>query len=358
MKILWLAPNLNHYKYKLLNKFNELDEVNLVVISGRGSCNKEYEEVHGKKNFKLINVRVNKRKFAFSLGLYKNILGNARCCDWILVPMEKKNLPVFMFCLIIKNIYNIRLVSYNHEFTKSNSKKNTKLDKIITAFYFKNLDKVIFYTKETMLRVLKSGLINEEKIGYANNALETGIIEEIYNYHYPPKDEVGIVFLGRLVSYKRVDMLIDLFEDLSCNNSLYKLDIIGDGPDSELVRKAARRNRNIQWHGTITDERKIMPLVSKASAVIIPGRSGLSINHAFAYGRPFITFSEERHGPEIDYLSNGVNGYILNNVESDQIRKILTDHENLRKLCDGAWETAKKISSKAWVDSFYDNLKV
>ena len=54
--------------------------------------------------------------------------------------------------------------------------------------------------------------------------------------------------------------------------------------------------------------------MKKASLVFVPGLSGLSINHAFAYGRPYATFSAERHGPEINYLINGVNGFIIKKI--------------------------------------------
>ena len=86
------------------------------------------------------------------------------------------------------------------------------------------------------------------------------------------------------------------------------LEIIGDGSQREIVKKAIEKDKNILWHGTLVNEAEIAPIMERCSLVFIPGHSGLSINHAFAYGRPYITIESETHAPEINYLEHGING--------------------------------------------------
>ena len=84
--------------------------------------------------------------------------------------------------------------------------------------------------------------------------------------------------------------------------------------------------------------------MSKNSAVFVPGLSGLSVNHAFAYGRPYITKDLPGHGPEISHLIDGKNGYLLKNTflkNVEKIVKLLVDYELLSTFCKNAKQTGK-----------------
>ena len=65
-----------------------------------------------------------------------------------------------------------------------------------------------------------------------------------------------------------------------------------------------------------------------------PGLTGLGILDAFSAGLPFITMSDSLHSPEIYYLKNGFNGYIVKNGMDGYVKTCLNILNNckLRKV--------------------------
>lgn len=111
---------------------------------------------------------------------------------------------------------------------------------------------------------------------------------------YPPVDThrffiskgVGDYFVsgGRLVPYKRFDLLISVFNRLK-----KRLKIFGSGP--ELERLKTRAKPNIEFLGKISDEHKA-DLLSHAQAFIHPQVEDLGITpiESMASGRPVIAY--------------------------------------------------------------------
>ena len=111
---------------------------------------------------------------------------------------------------------------------------------------------------------------------------------------YPPveidkfkiSNEIGDYFLagGRLVPYKRFDLLIQAFNRLG-----YKLKIFGTGPEMENLKKMAKSN--IEFLGFVNDEEKA-ELMSHARAFLHPQVEDLGITpiESMAAGRPVIAY--------------------------------------------------------------------
>jgi len=89
---------------------------------------------------------------------------------------------------------------------------------------------------------------------------------------------------GRLVPYKRFDLLIQVF-----NRLRWPLKIFGTGPEEEPLRAVARDN--IQFLGRIDDQEKA-DLLSRAKAFIHPQVEDLGITpvESMASGRPVIAY--------------------------------------------------------------------
>ena len=271
--------------------------------------------------------------------------------DWVLIPAEKKNLPLFLYAMFLRRRHkSTKLFSYNHLFTKPKKGNVKQLDLFITRFFYRHLDRVIFYTEDTCLKAIESKLINSKKAFWANNTIDTLEVDKFYSFVLPPEQPTTIVFIGRLIAIKRIEDVILFFENLcKSNEDKFVLEIIGDGPQSHIVKKAQAAHSNIIWHGTLVDEEKIAPIMSRASLVFVPGLAGLSINHAFAYGRPYATFSADRHGPEISYLTNGENGFIIeDNLKI--VEEFLNNRKKIEDFCTSAYETSKSLSVNSWLE--------
>jgi len=353
-KILWLAPNLNHYKSRFLNHLAIDESVDLCVFSGAGRHDMGDEELRGDWSFKQINVDVAKRDFGKSKLVKNKLKAIFNEFDWVMIPAEKKNIALFLYAIKLRRLNkNVRLFSYNHPVLKSGNGKITVLDKWLTKFYYRTLDRVIFYTEHSCEWALKHGFVNKDKAYWANNTVDNTEIKKHYTYQLPPENATTIVFIGRLISSKRIPDLIKYYSQLKQAIPNLVLDIIGDGPESHVVKSALKSDASINWHGTLIDEAEIAPIMKRASLVFIPGHSGLSVNHAFSYGRPYVTLQGPSHAPELDYIDEGDNGYVLDgDFESNinVIKDLLTNRRVLERFCDNAKQKGDYLSVHKWVE--------
>jgi len=359
-RILWLSPNFNHYKARFLNHLANADGIELTLLTGSGRVGKGDSEIKENWDFKQIKSGVPKSKFGLSSKIRKLIYKEYSNYDWVLIPAEKKNLLLLYFLIFLRFFSKkMKLISYNHPVLKSGNGKITKADIFITKLFYRKLDRVIFYTKEACELAINAKYINPKKAFWANNTVDDIEISKFYDFTLPPKNKSSILYIGRLIPSKRVVDLVDYFKTLDeIRPGFFELHIIGDGPDSSKIIDLGMNN--IYCYGTIVDEKEIAPIMKNASCIFVPGLSGLSINHAFAYGRPYITVQSDFHGPEISYLKNNKNGLILLNDKEENINvlmNLLTNPNKIDLFCKNAFEKGKELSVKKWVVQMQQNFK-
>ena len=157
------------------------------------------------------------------------------------------------------------------------------------------------------------------------------------------------MFIGRLIANKKLTILIDYYKQLKVKNKNLKLVVIGDGPERNIIEEAMSEDNSIQWTGALIEEKDIAPHMVNANMVFIPGHSGLSVNHAFLYGRPYFTIASKTHAPEIEYLIDGVNGYMLGTDTSKNISLMSNFLQSIDKRnYDNAYQTGKELSVTSW----------
>lgn len=360
MKILWLSPALNHYKARFLNHLANDNEIQLHILSGTGRNKMGDHEINQDWAFQQDRIDVPKSKFGFSKDVKSFLKQEAHHFDWIMIPAEKKNLLLFMFLVRhCKKLKNTNVFSYNHPILKTKNKNLKLLDLWLTKFFFKKLDRVVFYTEESMELALNENLIVSKKSFWVNNTIDTIEVRKFYNYVEPPKEDKRILFIGRLIESKQIPELFRYYSEIKKSILDLKLEIIGDGPMSEIVEKAVESDNDIIWHKSLVDEEKIAPIMSRSCLVFVPGHSGLSINHAFVYGRPYATLVADKHGPEISYLIDGENGYILDGDFDNNVQKLsnlLKDRSLLDSFCQNANAKGRELSVEKWVAQMKSNL--
>lgn len=362
LKILWLSPNFNHYKARFLNHLASEKEIDLTVICGVASKDLGHEEIESEWKFNLQKIDVKKANFGMSATVRKELKTQFKDYDWILIPAEKKNIFLFLYALYLRNLkknVNTRLFSYNHPILKSKNGVSRFSDKLITKFFNRRLNRVIYYTKESHEWAINNKLIDNKKAFWANNTIDNTEINKNYTFKLPPEDEFRMLFIGRLIASKRLDCLFRYFMALEKDIPNLKLDIIGDGPERSMVDSNVKKSKNIKWYGTLINEAEIAPIMTKVSFVFVPGHSGLSINHAFAYGRPYLTTKVAKHAPELDYLSPGENGYILEgDLDKDIqiIKELIFDRVKLEQFCINAKQKGEELSVENWVKQVKNSL--
>lgn len=153
----------------------------------------------------------------------------------------------------------------------------------------------------------------------ANSSVVQKRIKKYYhresNIIYPPVkvsdftpvslDEVGNYFFagGRLVPYKRFDLLVTAFNKLG-----RPLKIFGTGPELERLKKMA--HPNIEFLGRIS-EAELKKHYAHCQAFLNPQEEdfGITMIEALASGRPVIAYNK---GGATEIVKHGVNGMLIN----------------------------------------------
>jgi glycosyltransferase involved in cell wall biosynthesis len=141
---------------------------------------------------------------------------------------------------------------------------------------------------------------------------------------------------------KRIHHLIEAFERLECDDC----GLILVGPDDEgCLTGVAHRHiyRMGAMYGTA-----LYDLLSASDVYCLPGHVGLSIVDAMHFGLPFVT-EDVDHAPEIMYLKDGVNGYIVpaDDVRAlaDHLARLLTDDALRQRMSAAAKDTILREAS-------------
>jgi glycosyltransferase involved in cell wall biosynthesis len=168
------------------------------------------------------------------------------------------------------------------------------------------------------------------------------------------------VYTGGLYANKRLGFLLDAAERIRKHVTDFELIVIGDGPDLRIVTEAAARNPWIHDVGPKNDRDKV-PYWALSKLLLMPGGVGLVVLDSFALGVPMVTTDTHLHGPEIDYLKDGVNGLLIECGESvetyaDGVVALLRDESRLERLRQGALASAAEYTIEQMASNFADGV--
>lgn len=152
----------------------------------------------------------------------------------------------------------------------------------------------------------------------------------------------NVICVGRMQRRKRIPDLIAAFERLGDADS----GLILVGPDVDDCLGGVTHDR-VYITGPVYGA-ALNDLLQAADVFCLPGHVGLSIVDAMHHGLPFIT-EQVNHAPEIMYLQDDVNGYIVpeGDVEAlaDRLRRLLTDDQLRQRMSAAARKTILEEAS-------------
>jgi glycosyltransferase involved in cell wall biosynthesis len=183
-------------------------------------------------------------------------------------------------------------------------------------------DAIILYA-EPLRRLLPNNV--QHKVFIANNTLvlpptpipieQTLLAKKKYNI----LKKKNIIFMGRIEKRKRVLDLIDAFRLLNVKD----VGLLLVGPDKDGILPDVN-DQNIRIIGPIYGDERLA-LLSACDVFCLPGHVGLSIVDAFWCGLPIVT-ENVIHAPEVMYLKDGKNGFI---VPAGDVRQLAQRLETL-----------------------------
>jgi glycosyltransferase involved in cell wall biosynthesis len=163
-----------------------------------------------------------------------------------------------------------------------------------------------------------------------------------------------VCYCGSLYKAKRLDFLLDACKAIRTKGLDLHLAVIGGGSEGAYLESLRGDHQWLHLPGSLHGKQKALYLAA-SEYLLIPGVVGLAVVDAFAHECPLITTSIPGHGPEIEYLVNGVNGVIAENEIDDYVRcleRALTDEEFGSRLRQGCRGAAADITIENMIEHF------
>ena len=163
---------------------------------------------------------------------------------------------------------------------------------------------------------------------------------------YRDTKEDYYVTLSRLVEYKRIDIIIEAFNQMPKK----KLIIIGDGRLKEKLRSEA--NENIVFKGYLP-RAEAMNIVSKAKAFVFMSKEDFGIVpiEAQACGTPVIAYGE---GGAKETILENKTGLFVQEQTKESLKEAIYKFENVKILPKDCKEFAQNFSSLNFENSIKD----
>jgi glycosyltransferase involved in cell wall biosynthesis len=210
------------------------------------------------------------------------------------------------------------------------------------------------YTRGSADRVAANGF-PRERITVVQNAVEV----------VQPGDDIDrrpghCAYVGSLYPNKRIDFLLEAAAITAQLRPDFRLTVIGDGEDRELVDSAASAHDWLDFRGPGFGETTAQAL-RQSSLLLMPGLVGLAVVDAFAHECPMVTVDLPFHSPEVEYLENGVNGLCLPAGTTPAeygraVADLLGDEARLETLRAGCREAAGRYTLDVMVGNVADGL--
>ena len=366
MKVLFILNGLTHYFNKVLNRLNSIDNfeiVTLVPSIGNKSLgtgvyttiqdigfkvytSPENNRFYGKaffNNFSQIIDEENPQIIVMMWPYVLELVFNPS----LLRRLRKRNIKIFYkdipFQLV--KFKDGLLVKQSRIWTEDDGlKKTTYLNRInlffvtiIKWFIYRIVDVNLNYVNEAY-DLLSSYGVPREKIYVTYNSPDTDVLLKAYEEAKGrgpnlPSNNYRIITVGRLVRWKRIDLLIRAIEILTRSFEGIELVIIGTGPETQNLNDLTKKinlEKHIKFEGSIYEPVLLGQYFLSSLIYVQPGMGGLAINEAMCFEKPIICSVCD--GTEKDLVREGFNGIYFSEVDENDLAfkiKYLLENDNL-----------------------------
>lgn len=369
MKVLFTFSGLPHYYNLILSRLNNVEGLEIVVVSpAKGSKQTIGQGVYQTKegiNFKTIFLEQYD-------SLYKKFFKDF---DQVLEE-EKPDIVVTIFFFAYSFLYNrkvkqamkrnnIKLIYKDIPFRLPLYKDAIKYYTLLKAgdgaslikknfirmqaIVYRQISKKLYQRfdahvnyVEKAREVFGSYGVDQEKIFITYNSIDNEVINDLRAKVEALPDILKenpyrIFHIGRLVEWKRVDLLISAVDILKEKYPRIELLIIGDGPLLDRLKEQAvnlKLEDNIKFLGAIYDATLLGQYFKSCSLYVLAGMGGLSINESMAWGLPVVCSVCD--GTEKHLVIDNYNGKFFKDGDlvdlSDKIDFVLSDVERAKQM--------------------------
>ena len=231
-----------------------------------------------------------------------------------------------------------------------------KIDKWI-HYIEKHSDAIFAYSTIGASHFVTRRGIDKEKVFVSVNVFDTDKkLEYIKNIQVKKTEAFHIVFVGAIIKVKRLEVLVDAFQELSASNDNIYLDIIGDGNYFPVIKQYVEKQNNshIIMHGRKTGENLSRQLL-QSDVLVLPGLGGLAICDGMIHSLPIICGPAD--GTELDLIDESC-GFVTDNVTKDflveKLSLLIRNRELAREMGRAAFD---RITQKFSISNYMEHLQ-
>ena len=205
--------------------------------------------------------------------------------------------------------------------------------------------KLIIPISEKIKEDLKTLNVPESRMRVIPNGVDFYRLQSVM----PSSEEFDIIYVGRLISHKNVDVLLKALNIVRKEIRDVKCGIIGDGPEMNNLRTLSRKldlNNNVKFFGFIESDLEVYSHMKSSKIFVLPSsREGFpnTILEANSCGLPAIIVRHEKNAG-VGVVKDGYNGFIVNLSPEEIAEKViylLQNDEELSRLSRNSVEFAK-----------------
>jgi glycosyltransferase involved in cell wall biosynthesis len=307
-------------------------------------------------------VKVKNRWFFGNKILFQPLLHEILQADLVIV--EQANKYINNYILLMSAALHFKKVAFwGHG--RNRQSQSEGVSEWLKKKTLNTVDWWFAYTEGTKKYLVING-VSPEKITNVQNSIDTEEVKEFLlkiNEHdlNLATQQIGIqkyaklgLFCGGLYRDKNLEFLIESAKLIKARVPDFELLIIGSGEKSEFIKNIANQESWIHYLGPQFGFQKII-YFRLAHVFLIPGAVGLAILDSFAAGLPLFTTGLSTHGPEVEYLHDGVNGFMTQpdcELYAHAVSDVLTNPALLDKLSKSAVNSSNHYTLQAMVNNF------
>jgi glycosyltransferase involved in cell wall biosynthesis len=363
-KVLIIQRRMTHYRLPLFNLMREklrAAGVDLGVVYGDPLPEEKLKNDAGELPW---SVHVPCRYWLNGRLCWQNAMPVASNANLVIVTQENR----LLFNYVRPILKRDRLWAFwGHGRNFQSATRNSWKERF-KRWLARHVDWWFAYTSLSAEAVVESGF-PLEKVTVLNNAIDTaGLAAQLASVS-PEEVErarrgygigpgpVGLS-LASLHADKRLDFLLDTARRIRARVPDFRLVLVGDGPQRDLVRRAAEAEDWIHWLGARSGREKALVL-SMSSLMLNPGMVGLSILDALVAGVPMVTTAYPHHSPEIAYLHSGLNGLVTEDdpeAFADGVVRLLGQPAELEAMRAACLESAGAYTIERMAENFCSGI--
>ena len=337
-KVLLISNKVFHYRQKVYNYFFhrfQQDNLEFHVLS----------DTFQKVDF---NVDFIKHEAPFSASGYIDFIKELQPAYVILFLHLKDKImfPIIRFCK--KN--HIPVIYWNHGINIYTP--NDKIKNAIFHHIHNQCDALITYTPE-MKKYFQSK--NQHKLFVAYNTLNFTDIDkaavpdkEATKKKYGITEDKVILYISRMMPYKRVDLVMESFADVD------NVAVVMVGPGfTESQQAMVDKHKNLYYLGEKYGS-EVNEIYKMGDIFSTPGHIGLAVNEAMFWGLPIVVL-EGKHAPEVYYMKDGITGYFAKD-EADYKEYVLDLLQNDSKRAEMSKAALEVFDKEVDIDRMYQGF--